>query len=164
MDEGYEIRSFQDRDIESCRRLYTEGLLAGNIAPNDTGWDIDNIPLAYMGKPSDHFWVAATSDGEVVAMLGVQHHEHGVGEIRRLRVAPGHRRKGIGTALVETALRFCQQRGDVKVTLDTVIKKDEAVPLFERFHFRLHTSRQIGEKELLYFYVDLYSSEKKSKK
>ena len=30
-------------------------------------------------------------------MIGVQHHDEGFGEIRRLRVAEDHRRRGIGT-------------------------------------------------------------------
>ena len=38
-------------------------------------------------------------------MIGVQHHEEGSGEIRRLRVAEGFRRRGIGSALVEAAGR-----------------------------------------------------------
>jgi len=157
----YRIRSFQAKDRDSCRCLYTEGILGSGLSPNDTGWDIDHIDEVYMRKPQNHFWVAVTPQDEVIGMLGVQHHEQGVGEIRRLRVAEEHRRKGIGTALLETALRFCQQRGDVKVTLDTVMDKEMAMPLFEKFHFRFHSSKQIGDKELLYFYVDLYSSEKK---
>ncbi len=161
LEPGYQIRSFQSKDTESCRRLYTEGLIGGGIAPNDTGWDIDNIEQVYMKSPGNHFWVVTADSGDVVGMLGVQHHESGVGEIRRLRVAQDHRRKGLGTALMEMALRFCQQNGDVKVTLDTVMSKDDAVPLFERFHFRFHSEKQIGDKQLLYFYVDLYSGEKK---
>ena len=34
-------------------------------------------------------------------MIGVQQHDEGVGEIRRLRVGKEHRRKGIGSALVQ---------------------------------------------------------------
>jgi ribosomal protein S18 acetylase RimI-like enzyme len=157
----YRVRSFQADDVEACKRLYTEGLISASLAPNDTGWDIDNIDQVYMHKPENHFWVATTDAGEVVGMLGVQHHESGVGEIRRLRVSKDHRRRGIGSLLLETALKFCQQRGDVKITLDTVMDKGQAMSLFEKFHFRHHSSKQIGDKELLYFYADLYSGEKK---
>lgn len=158
---AYKIRSFQTGDGEACRKLYTEGLISNSLAPNDTGWDIDNIDQVYMQRPENHFWVAVTDKGQVVGMLGVQHHEAGVGEIRRLRVAKDHRRRGIGSMLLETALRFCQQRADVKVMLDTAMDKDQAMPLFEKFHFRHHSSKQFGNKELLYFYADLYSGEKK---
>lgn len=157
----YTIRSFEPKDLTACRKLYTDGLLSGSLAPNDTGLDIDNLEQVYMRPPQNHFWVATTPEGEVVGMLGVQHHEAGVAEIRRLRVRQEHRRRGIGSALLETALRFCQEKGDVKVTLDTVMDKDMAVPLFEKFHFRLQNTKVVGEKELLYFYLDLYSGEKK---
>ena len=160
-DIAYNIRSFEPKDLAACRRLYTDGLLSGGIAPNDTGWDIDNLEQVYMQKPQNHFWVATTPQGEVVGMLGVQHHEAGVAEIRRLRVHQDHRRRGIGTALLETALRFCQGKGDVKVTLDTVMDKEMALPLFEKFRFRLQHSKVVGEKELLYFYLDLYTGEKR---
>ncbi len=158
---AYQIRSFESRDLAACRRLYTDGLLAGTLAPNDTGWDIDNLEQVYMRDARNHFWVATTPEGKVVGMLGVQHHEPGVAEIRRLRVAADHRRRGIGSALLETALRFCQQKGDVKVTLDTVMEKDMAMPLFEKFHFRYHSSKHVGTKELLYFYLDLYTGDKR---
>lgn len=160
-DSSYRVRSFEPKDAPACKRLYTEGLISRSIAPNDTGWDIDNIDQVYMKSPSHHFWVATAADDEVVGMLGVQHHESGVGEIRRLRVARQHRRRGIGSMLLETALRFCQHRGDVKITLDTMMEREQAMPLFEKFHFRLHSSKQVGERELLYFYADLYSSEKR---
>ena len=71
------------------------------------------------------------------------------------------RRRGIGTALVEAALRFCQQRNYLKVTLDTFMEREPAMRLFEKFHFRHYRTRSVGGKELVYFYVDLYASERR---
>lgn len=159
----FTIRSFKPADLAACKRLYTEGLLAGSLPPNDTGYDIDDIAEVYMKRPENHFWVAQLGTGEVVGMLGVQHHEKGVAEIRRLRVAKGHRRRGIGSALLETALGFCQARGDVKVTLDTVMDREVALKVFEKFHFKHQNSKRVGEKDVLYFYIDLYASLKKPK-
>ena len=93
-------------------------------------------------------------------MVGVQHHDAGVGEIRRLRVARTHRRRGIGSALVETALRFCQERQYLKITLDTYMERDPAVHLFRKFRFHHDRTRKVGEKELMYFYLDLYAGER----
>src|SRR5437868_5289317 len=105
------IRSYKKSDLAACRRLYKEGLLGGKIAENDTGFDIDDIEQAYMQKSGSHFWVAENHVGKVVGMIGVQQHEPGVGEIRRLRVQQDHRRRGIGTMLVEQAVRFCNENG-----------------------------------------------------
>ncbi|MDB5289996.1 MAG: hypothetical protein JWL69_1237 [Phycisphaerales bacterium] len=157
------IRSYRATDACACKRLYQEGLIGGKIADNDTGWDIEDIESAYMKPPGGHFWVAVAPAELVVGMIGVQHHDEGVGEIRRLRVAATHRRRGIGSRLVETALRFCRDQQYLKITLDTYMEHEPAIRLFEKFHFRHYRSRQVGEKELMYFFLDLYKKEDKAK-
>ena len=160
----FHVREFRREDLPACRKLYVEGLLAGKLAENDTGSDIDDIEWAYMKPPGNHFWVAETNgEGgggrEVVGMIGVQAHEEDCGEIRRLRVRGDHRRRGIGSALVEAALRFCQEKGYLKIELDTFVDREAAIRLFEKFRFRHSRSRKVGEKELMYFYLDLYMGE-----
>ena len=158
-DPSYHVREFRPQDLPACRKLYVEGLLAGKLAENDTGTDIDDIEWAYMKPPGNHFWVAENDAGEVVGMIGVQAHEEDCGEIRRLRVRSDHRRRGIGSALVEAALGFCQEKGYLKIQLDTFVDREAAIRLFEKFRFRHSRSRQMGEKELMYFYLDLYMGE-----
>jgi ribosomal protein S18 acetylase RimI-like enzyme len=152
------IRSFGAADLPTCVRLYREGLIGGTIAENDTGLDIDDIDSAYMQRKGSHFWVAElqTNPPEIIGMIGVQHHEDNVGEIRRLRVRQDLRRRGIGSALVETALKFCQERGYLKIALDTFVEREPAMRLFEKFHFRHSRTRKLGGKEIMHFYLDLY--------
>src|SRR6476620_11323646 len=88
---NFHVRSFQAPDQAACQKLYLEGLHEGaKIADNDTGLDIDDIQAAYMNAPGNHCWVAEITDdkkkSEIIGMIGVQHHDEGVGEIRRLRV------------------------------------------------------------------------------
>lgn len=168
----YRIRSFREEDAQRVRELYTEGLLGGQLAGNDTGVDIDNVAEAYLSSPQSHFWVAETTEaaaqakevlgpdarpGYIVGMIGVQHHDEGVGEIRRLRVCTRHRRRRIGSRLLETAVRFCRDNGCLKVQLDTYIEREAAVRLFDRFRFRHGRTRQCRGRDMLYFYIDLYS-------
>jgi ribosomal protein S18 acetylase RimI-like enzyme len=153
------VREFERRDLPACRKLYVEGLIGGKLAENDTGMDIDDIESAYVKPPGSHFWVAENAAGDVVGMVGVQAPEEDCGEIRRLRVRSDHRRIGIGSALVETALRFCQEKGYLKIQLDTFMDREPAVRLFEKFRFRHSRTRKVGDKELLYFYLDLYMGE-----
>ncbi|HZZ44789.1 MAG TPA: GNAT family N-acetyltransferase [Tepidisphaeraceae bacterium] len=153
------IREFRGGDLQACQVLYREGLLGGKLADNDTGSDIDDIESAYMREQGDRFWVAEVG-GEVVGMIGVQHHDAGIGEIRRLRVRPDHRRKGIGRTLIETAVKFCQDRGYLKVTLDTFVEREAAIKLFEKFRFAHSRTKQVAGKELMYFYLDLYKSDR----
>jgi ribosomal protein S18 acetylase RimI-like enzyme len=161
------IRSYRPDDLPACRKLYVEGLLGGRLAENDTGLDIDDIDMAYMKTAGNHFWVAETTSdlpsdgaaGEIVGMIGVQHHEEGVGEIRRLRVRADVRRRGIGSKLIETALHFCQERSYLKITLDTFMEREPAIKLFEKFRFHHHRTKNVSGKDLMYFYLDLYSQE-----
>jgi len=159
------VRSFTHSDLPACQRLYVEGLLGGKLAENDTGLDIEDIESAYMKTDGNHLWVAEApidSNGpEVVGMIGVQHHEQGVGEIRRLRVRSDMRRRGIGSKLMETALKYCQDRAYLKITLDTFIEREAAIGLFEKFRFRHSRTRNVSGKDLMYFYLDLYSQEER---
>jgi GNAT superfamily N-acetyltransferase len=156
-DSSITIRSFCPADQGACRKLYVEGIISGKIADNDTGFDIDDIAASYMGRPGDHFWVAMNDAGEIVGTVGVHQHEVGTGEIRRLRVLADWRRRGIGTRLMETAVKFCQDHGMLKVTLDTFMDREPAIKLFEKFRFVHNRNKTVGEKELMYFYRDLYT-------
>lgn len=153
----FPVRSFRPGDAAACKALYLEGIISGKIADNDTGYDIDDIESAYMKYPGNHFWVAETLDGQIVGTVGIQQHDEGIGEIRRLRVAVPFRRRGIGAALMETALQFCQEKGYLKVKLDTFMDARAAVQLFEKFRFHHEHTKTLGDKQLMYFYFDLYS-------
>lgn len=154
------IRSFEPRDHPAVKALYRDGLLGGRIAMNDTGYDIDDVRHAYMDAPGSHFWVAE-GGGEVVGTIGVQQLDAGIGEIRRLRVRGDMRRRGIGSKLLERALEFCRDEGLLKVTLDTWVEREPALRLFQKFRFRHDKTRENDGKQLLFFYLDLYGSERR---
>lgn len=153
------IRSFRPADQAACMELFDESVLGGQLAPNDSGLDIDNIQRAYMKADGNHFWIGE-AEGKVVGMIGVMGSD-GAGEIRRLRVAVAYRRRGIGSGLLETALEFCREKNYLKVALDTFVDREPAVKLFEKFKFRHGKSRTYSGKELMYFYLDLYSGDAK---
>jgi len=157
---AFTIRSFTPGDSDPCRCLYTDGLISGKNADNDTGLDIDDIHSAYIKVEGNHFWVACAGDAGVVGMIGVMLSE-GTGEIRRLRVREDHRRRGIGSALLEHAVAFCQEHNYLKIAIDTFVDTQAAIKMLEKFHFLHGKTRNYAGKELLYFYLDLYSSERK---
>lgn len=153
---SFSIRAFRPEDQADCRVLYVQGLVGGALAENDTALDLDQIATTYMGNPGSCFWVAENRQHQIVGMIGVQHYDEGKAEIRRLRVRGDHRGQGIGSELVQTALRFCIDQGYLQVTLDTYMDRGAAITLFEKHRFKLSRSRKVGERELLYFYFDLY--------
>src|ERR1700728_1327263 len=154
---SWKIRQFRPADLDACRKLYVEGLLGGTLAENDTGLDIEAIESAYMHKDGNNIWVAENEAGAVVGMIGVQHHDQGLGQVRRLRVATDYRRRGIGKALLETAITFCKENQYLKVALDTFTERSAAVEMFQKLGFRHGDTRYAAGKELMYFYLDLYS-------
>jgi len=153
--EHLRVRSYEEPDQPAVARLYGEGLLAGQIAPNDTGADIDNIREAYFHNDRCHFWVAEAED-RVLGMIGVAEDEQDVAEVRRLRVEPSHQDTNVARTLLETAVNHCRHHGYLKVRLDTRFEKDDAVEMFTRCGFEHDRTKNVQGKELLEFYLDLY--------
>jgi putative acetyltransferase len=150
------IRSFRLGDEPGVRALFEAGRLGGAMAQNDTALDVEDIEHAYMTAGGNHFWVAQTGAGELVGMIGLQEHEAGAGEIRRLRVRPDYRGRGIGRRLLEVALGRCRDREIVKITLDTFMTQELALQLLAKFHYHLDHTRQVQGRAVHYFYLDLY--------
>ncbi len=155
------IRSYRDSDQSAVARLYTHGLLAGHIAPNDTGADIENMQAAYFDDPRHHFWVAE-SQNRIVGMIGVVTDLEHTAEIRRLRVEKALQDTPIAGRLVEMALAHCKQHAYVKVVFDTRFEHEEALDLFDRFGFQHTGTKPVQGKQLLEFYLDLYRQSKLS--
>jgi len=157
------VRTYQDSDQKAVERLYTDGLLQGQIAANDTGADIENIHEAYLSDPSSHFWVVEGDgqEGVIMGMIGVAREGEHTAEIRRLRVDKAYPQELIGGMLFETALSHCKRMGYLKVVLDTRFRRDAILPLFERFGFQHNRTKTHQEKDLLEFYLDLYRGPKK---
>ena len=154
------VRTYEDQDQQAVDRLYTDGLLAGQIAPNDTGADIENIRDAYLTEARNHFWVALMDD-QVVGMIGVDHDQQHTAEIRRLRVDKPWQDTPIAERLMETALTHCKRHGYLKVVLDTRFDPNSVLDLFDRFGFQHTRTKNLYGKELLEFYLDLYRQPKK---
>lgn len=150
-----EVRSYDEADHAQVARLYNDGLLAGQIAPNDSGADLDYIRQAYFDDERHHFWVAIQND-HCVGMIGVASDEDHTAEIRRLRVDKNLQSTGIAAQLLETAIAHCKHHGYLKIRLDTRFEKDEAVDLFDRIGFQHTRTRPTPGKETLEFYLDLY--------
>ena len=149
------VRSYAEADQPAVQTLYDHGLLDGQIAPNDTGADIDNIAEAYFDEPRHHFWVADLA-GEVVGMIGVGSDEEHTAEVRRLRVSPGHSVGAVADRLLKTALEYCKESGYLKIRLDTRYEQTAVVDHFERIGLQHTRTRTAPGKEVLEFYLDLY--------
>lgn len=152
---GLAVRTYHPADQKVVEWLYDHGLLAGQIAPNDTGADIDMIHEAYLADERHHFWVAELH-GEVVGMIAVTSDEEHTAEVRRLRVAAEHEGSEIPAILLKTAIDHCRRHEYLKVRLDTRFERSDALSLFDKVGFQHTRTRNVQGKDLLEFYLDIY--------
>lgn len=149
------LRPATAADQEAVIGLFSTG--GGEHVDDPDGHDIRNLAENYLGEDeSSCLWIAEQDGRGPVGMVAVKSAGDHIGEIRRLRVAPDMRNRGIGSRLVREALSFCRDRGFVKVILDTTVNQQAAITLFQRVGFRLNRKKISGEREKLEFYLDLY--------
>jgi RimJ/RimL family protein N-acetyltransferase len=83
-------------------------------------------------------FVAEAEDGEIVGRLSLARDQHPasshVADLG-LMVAAAHRRRGIGSALLEEAARWARERGVTKLELHVFPHNEAALALYERFGF-----------------------------
>jgi ribosomal protein S18 acetylase RimI-like enzyme len=157
---GVSVRSFLPADQLAATWLYREGLLAGQVDPNDAAADLADIKAAYFGRPQDHFWVAEAA-AEVVGTIAITIDDQQAGHLRRLRVAPGRQESGhTACLLVETATAHALEYACLKLVLHTMLDDKRAMTLLHRLGFEFSRSRDLSGRHLLEFYADLYATPK----
>ncbi len=151
-----EIRLATSADRPQVEALYLAGGEDGHLRDNDTGADIAHLADAYLDEDGGSgFWVAML-DGAVIGMIGVQRTSDDSADVRRLRVRPEYRRRGVGSRLLETAIDFCRDRGYLKVVLDVRVERAPAIAMFQKFGFTHAAERDVAGRRTLDFYLDLY--------
>ena len=97
--------------------------------------ELSRIEAYYFGKPGQGFWVAEF--GGVVGMVGIERRSSRQGELRRMAVAPAHRRCGIGRNLLRVAELFCRECGYDTIVLSTSELQVAAMGLYQASGYRL---------------------------
>lgn len=169
-----EIRQATQDDASAILALHQESIndqdlpLEQRTLDLDVPADLQHFTGTYIGSIHNRFWVAvapeqqATSSApreRVVGMVGVVATKTDVAEMRRLRVTPNFRRKGIAARLLEAALAHCRDQGFLKVLLDARLEQTAAVQLFEREGFQFIRNRETAGVQIREFYLDLYGSD-----
>ncbi len=152
---GVRIRNYEPRDYDDVWRLHREGVLTTTPQYIDIhGYesDLETIAETYLAHGS--FWVVETDDGTLIGMAAIQPIDATTGRLRRMRVTPSWRGRGVGQALVDTAIEHCLERGHTKLILDTTEQQVEGQRLYERNGFA-----RIGERMLGTFRVFDYERE-----
>jgi GNAT superfamily N-acetyltransferase len=80
-------------------------------------------------------FLVASVDGQDVACGGLRLHSGGVGEVKRMYVAPGHRGRGLARAVLEALVQHARAVGLAEVWLETGTAQPEAMALYESSGF-----------------------------
>jgi RimJ/RimL family protein N-acetyltransferase len=120
--------------------------LGRSVAAEDTLWltydrnrgDERRNLRGVQRDPNVAVFVAETSEG-IVGRLSIardgQQQSHHVAELG-LMVAAGLRRRGIGTALMEEAIKWARRAGVVKLELTVFPHNEPAIALYRKLGFR----------------------------
>jgi len=78
--------------------------------------------------------LVADAEGEILGFLHLERSRHGFGEVA-MAVAPGHRGRGIGTALLAAAIDTARAEGMHKLSLSVFAHNEDAIGLYRKLGF-----------------------------
>jgi GNAT superfamily N-acetyltransferase len=110
-----------------------QALIAAAVAELSLRYDGEQDPevdLEDLVPPRGDFLVARL-DGEPVGCGGLRGLSPGVGEIKRMYVAPSVRRTGVGRLLLAALEEAARELGWTALRLETGLRQPEAIALYE---------------------------------
>ena len=139
-----EFRPLAANDVEAISGVHHRACL---IAYRFMSWryPIDEVERWYAGKFAEWSWTRAALDADVIVGFIALKDRH----IDQLYVDPNHQRRGIGTALLEQAIRSVPGR----ITLDVFEDNLGARAFYEKHAFSARDrwmNEQEGAIDLLY--------------
>ena len=151
------IRPSQASDVPQVVRLVTS-ILNKEFSQDQSAYpteDLERIPALY-ALPESTFFVAE-EDHRVVGTCGVKADSSQTAILRRFFVDPSYRGKGVGTALLQEALSFCQRRGFREIVIRTSTRMESAIRLCHVAGFREDGRWSLGDVTLVLFRLRLGS-------
>lgn len=108
------------------------------VAEHSPPESVHALDLAALRAPEVTFWTA-WEDGELLGCGALQKLEHGHGEIKSMRTAAKHLRKGVAAKLLEHIVAEARRRGYTRLSLETGAPAAfaPARALYRRYGFRL---------------------------
>lgn len=136
----FTIERATENDIDAIKKVlsatwvdtYASYLSHSTIEEVTTEWHTPELLRSQIERDTNYFAVAWL-DGEIVGLITVAERDPLVLHLLRLYVLPEHQRKGIGTALLSSALsRYPAAR---TVRLEVERRNEQGVSYWQRQHF-----------------------------
>lgn len=137
--EDVRIRRFISQDQSQVLALHRRALQAAGADAGDGPWDADleDIEGVYLNGVGD--FLLAIADEMIVGMGALRHTSPNRAEIRRMRVAPGLQRQGIGGMTLAALEERARALGCRVLHLDTGVGQPQA----QRFYVK-HGYQEVG--------------------
>lgn len=127
---------FVTSDGPAVRELHKAALASTGADRSDGPWDDDLRDITRSYVHADGAFLVLMDRGSLVAMGGIRRADDpDTAEIKRMRVAPSHQRKGLGRGLLQALLDEARERGYRRVVLDTTTVQVAAQRLYESAGF-----------------------------
>ena len=130
------LQATTPREWDEAQRLVREYAASLNVdlAFQNFAHELQHFTTEY-AAPTGAF-ILAEDAGQYVACIGLRQFSEGIGEIKRLYVAPAARGRGLGRLLVERIIADARQIGYGSLLLDTLPFMKEAQSLYLALGFK----------------------------
>jgi putative acetyltransferase len=130
------LQATTPREWDEAQRLVREYAASLNVdlAFQNFAHELQHFTTEY-AAPTGAF-ILAEDAGQYVACIGLRQFSEGIGEIKRLYVAPAARGRGLGRLLVERIIADARQIGYGSLLLDTLPFMKEAQSLYVALGFK----------------------------
>lgn len=122
-------------DWREARRLIEEyaASLDLDLSFQDIGREIEQLATGY--APPTGAFLFAEEGGSYVGCVGLRCFSEGVGEVKRLYIAPAARGRGVGRLLAVGIVAAGKRLGYARLLLDTLPSMTEALTLYRSLGF-----------------------------
>ncbi len=125
------IRRYKSSDNEKVKELYKLGSIHSEIGYRSGPWEADFDDIEGHFFNGGEFLVGLIDD-EIVAIGGYRKMPNNIGQIRRMRVHPDHRRKGFAQQIIQGLEEVAKQNKMSELQLKTSTQQKMARSFYEK--------------------------------
>ena len=143
------VRRYESRDRDAVWALHHRALNAAGAHAGSGEWDGDlhHIEQQYLAAGGE--FLVGEIDGRIVAMGALLRVSPDRAEIKRMRVDPGHQRRGFGRTILEHLIGRARELGYTTLHLETTTRQTAARALYAAFAFTEVARSRHGPFEVL---------------
>jgi len=138
MTENFIIReAVGAEDMKTARHLIEEYMaeLGEDLCFQGVNEELDNLPHQYVRPDGVIYFAILNGEDKPTAMIALKKLDEKACEMKRLYVAPKHRKVGMGEGLVVKLLEEAKRMSYEIMRLDTLERLKPAIALYERYGF-----------------------------